>query len=163
MKVLIRGKSISLNLIKSWLSLGSPAGFSSMDPEIDAIYARISEQDIIVAIAAGNEGTSSYGNMWGTDLNTTEHPDNSTISSPATYMNATSVASADNIGVMHSFLTVGENDIPYNEGIGLYVTMAEVLGGQEVEYVVIPGLGEAADFEGIDVEGKVALKQKQNY
>ena len=142
------------------LSLGSPAGFSSMDPEIDAIYARISEQDIIVAIAAGNEGTSSYGNMWGTDLNTTEHPDNSTISSPATYMNATSVASADNIGVMHSFLTVGENDIPYNEGIGLYVTMAEVLGGQEVEYVVIPGLGEAADFEGIDVEGKVALIQR---
>ena len=49
--------------------------------EIDAIYQRIADSDIIVDIAAGNEGTSSYDNMWGTDLNLSAHPDNATISS----------------------------------------------------------------------------------
>lgn len=142
------------------LSLGSPAGFSSVDPEIDAIYARIAEQDIIVAIAAGNEGTSAYDNMWGTNLNATEHPDNSTVSSPATYMNATAVASADNTGVMRAYFTVGGERVAYNDGVDLYVTMAQILGGESVEYVVIPGLGEAADFEGIDVSGKIALIQR---
>ena len=64
------------------LSLGSTAGFTSSNTELDLIYQRIASQDIIVAVAAGNDGTSAANNLWGTNKNPTAHPDNATIGSP---------------------------------------------------------------------------------
>ncbi|MBQ7871450.1 MAG: S8 family serine peptidase, partial [Oscillospiraceae bacterium] len=142
------------------LSLGSPAGFSSTDvDEVNAIYQRITQTDIIVDIAAGNEGTSSYGNRWGTNQNPTEHIDNATISSPSTYANAMAVASVDNAYSLSSYFTLGEEIIAYNDGHGLYVEFSS-LTGTPVEYVMVPGLGEEYQYEDIDVTGKVAVVQR---
>ena len=142
------------------LSLGSTAGFTSANNELDLIYERIASQDIIVAIAAGNDGTSAYQNMWGTDLNTTENVDNATINSPSTYANATAVASANNAKGMSDYFTYGTTKVAYTESRGLNVTFNTLAALGELEFVVVPGLGEAADFEGLDVTGKVALVQR---
>ncbi len=142
------------------MSLGTAAGFSSEDPELDAIYARIAQQDVIVTVAAGNEGPSSYDNLWGNNKNATEHPENGTVGSPATYVNTTVVASVDNQIVMHECMDVNGQKYMYNDAMGLEVTMAEIFAGQTLEYVMIPGLGEMSDYEGLDVFGKVAVVQR---
>ena len=138
------------------MSLGSPAGFSSEDPELDAIYGRVEHFDTILAISAGNETQSSYSNIWGTDQNPTKHPDSSVVGSPSTWGGAISVASAENDHVYSTYFTVDGEGYGYNDAIGLYVDFRS-LAGQELEYVMVPGLGEAADFEGLDVAGKIAV------
>ncbi len=143
------------------LSLGSTAGFSSADNELDLIYERIASQDVIVAIAGGNDGTSAYMNQWGTDLNTTANPDNATINSPSIYANVTSVASANNAESLSDFFTYnGGSKAAYTESRGLYVAFTSLADLGELEYVVVPGLGEAADYEGLDLTGKIALVKR---
>ena len=56
----------------------------------------------------------------------------------------------------HTFFTLGEKTYGYYDALGLNVDFRS-LAGQDLEYVMIPGLGEAADFEGLDVEGKIAV------
>ena len=138
------------------MSLGATSGFSSEDPEIDAIYSRVEYFDTVLAISAGNETQSSYGNMWGTDQNTTAHPDSAVVSSPSTWGGAFSIASAENTHVVSTFFTLGEEGYGYYDALGLNVEFRS-LAGQEMEYVMVPGLGEAADFEGLDVAGKIAV------
>ena len=138
------------------MSLGATSGFSSEDPEIDAIYSRVEYFDTVLAISAGNETQSSYGNMWGTDQNSTAHPDSAVVSSPSTWGGAFSVASAENTHVVSTYFTLGEETYGYYDALGLNVAFRS-LAGQELEYVMIPGLGEAADFEGLDVAGKIAV------
>ena len=145
------------------LSLGSPAGFSSENEEVDAVFARIAEQDIVVCISAGNEGTSAYGNMWGTDLNTSDNPDNGTLDSPGAYANATTVASVDNAVVMTPYFSVGAEKIFYMDPYLYTVALPDIieLYGDTYEYVIIDGVGEEADFydeEGNSlVDGKIAI------
>ena len=145
------------------LSLGSAAGFSSSDTEIDLIYARLAEQDIIATISAGNEGTSSDENMWGTDLNRTQNPDNATVGQPGTYVNATTIASAENAVVMTSYLTAADTQIFYTDPYQYYYALGD-MAGEELEYYVIDGLGYETDFYGSDgmslVEGKVAVVRR---
>ena len=138
------------------MSLGAPSGFSSEDPELDAIYGRVEYFDTILAISAGNETQSSYSNIWGTDQNPTEHPDSSVVGSPSTWGGAISVASAENSHVFSTYFTLNGEGYGYTDALGLYVDFRS-LAGQELEYVMIPGLGEAADFEGLDVAGKIAV------
>ena len=142
------------------LSLGSTAGFSSADNELDLIYERIASQDIVVAIAGGNDNTSSYQNMWGTNQNPTAHPDNATINSPAIYANATAVGSANNANGMSAYFAYGDTKVAYTESRGLNVTFDALAALGELEFVVVPGLGEAGDYEGLDVTGKVALVKR---
>ena len=138
------------------MSLGATSGFSSEDPEIDAIYGRVEYFDTILTISAGNETQSSYGNTWGTDQNPTTHPDSAVVSSPSTWGGALSIASAENTHVVSTYFTVGEQGYGYYDALGLNVEFRS-LAGQELEYVMVPGLGEAADFEGLDVAGKIAV------
>ena len=142
------------------LSLGSTAGFSSADNELDLIYERIASQDIVVAIAAGNDNTSSYQNLWGTDKNPTAHPDNATINSPAIYANATAVASANNAQGMSAYFAYGDTKVAYTESRGLNVTFSSLASRGELQFVVVPGLGEAGDYAGLDVAGKVVLVKR---
>ena len=142
------------------LSLGSDAGFSSADNELDLIYERIAAQDIVVAIAGGNSRTSSSQNMWGTDLNPTAHPDNATINSPSIYANATSVASANNMYALSAYFAYGETKVGYTESKGLNVTFDSLASMGELEFVVVPGLGKAEDYADLNVAGKVVLVQR---
>ena len=138
------------------MSLGATSGFSSEDPEIDRIYGRVEYFDTVLAISAGNETQSSYGNMWGTEQNPTTHPDSAVVSSPSTWGGALSIASAENSHVYVTNFTVDNDVHAYYDALGLNVTFRS-LAGQELEYVMIPGLGAAADFEGLDVAGKIAV------
>ena len=145
------------------LSLGAPAGFTSENPEIDAVYERIANQDMVVCISAGNEGTSSYDNMWGTNMNTTSNPDVSAVGSPGTYANVTTIASVDNAVVMTPYFSVGEKSVFYMDPYEYMIGMPEIIEwyGNEYEYVIIDGLGAEEDFydeEGNSlVEGKIAV------
>ena len=80
------------------MSLGSKSGFSSEGEYIDEIFARVAETGTILAIASGNDGTSGDGNNWNMGLSLAENPDNGTVGSPGTYVNALTVANADCTG-----------------------------------------------------------------
>ena len=157
-------------------SLGSPAGFATSDTEIDLIYERLAAQNIIATFSAGNEGTSAYGNMWGTDLNRTQNPDNATVGSPSTYANTFSIASAENSAVMTDYFTLADGTkvffqdsveaIYANAGYEQYLGAVSLLSlaDQTLEYVIIDGLGEAENFYDADgnslVEGKIAVVKR---
>lgn len=141
------------------MSLGSPAGFTSDADFIDEIYGRVSDTNTILAVAAGNSASAGQGNMWGTDTNLTSNPDNSTVSSPATYVNATSVASVDNAAVKSYYIEANGKKIGYSEGAnGANAPMVATLGGNEYEYAIVPNLGQSlSDFTDVNVEGKIAV------
>ena len=150
-------------------SLGSPRGFTSSNSEIDLIYERLASQDIVATFSAGNEGTSSYQNTWGTDLNRTQNPDNSTIGSPSTWPNTLSIASAENSEVMTDYFSLADGTkVFFQDSIeALYAAAGyaeyawavslKTLADVEYEYVLVPGLGSAEDLASVDVEGKIAV------
>ena len=153
------------------MSLGSPAGFSNSGIEvINEVFESITQTDLIVDVAAGNEGTSSYGSLYGTNLQTTDHIDNATISSPSTYANALSIASVNNNYVAAEYFTLADGTRvfyqPSVEYLYEYTTVGfiETFGGQELEYVIVPNLGSPEDFydengESI-VAGKIAVVRR---
>ena len=146
------------------MSLGSPAGFSSEDAYADGIYAKILESDMIVAIAAGNEGdTGDYETKYGYGMETTSNPDTGLVGSPGTLVGGTTVASAENNVLKINYFTVGDTKIPYNDvnnAYGYSTGIAGTFGGQTLEYVMVPGTGAPEDYEGLDVTGKVAVVQR---
>ena len=153
------------------LSLGSACGFSeSSDEEIASVFRRISESDIIVDVAVGNEGNSSTITNWGYYLLPTTHIDNGSAASPATYPNCVAIASVDNLVVAADYFALADGtEIFYQYAIEyLYMqidyTMTNLAGMGDLEYVVIDGVGEVEDFydENGDslVEGKVALVKR---
>lgn len=134
------------------MSLGAPAGFTEDSVLVQEVFGRILEDDILLAIAAGNIPSTALGNSLGTDMNYTSDPDNGIVNSPSTYLGSTSVASMENTHVMMNYFRLGEHKIPF---VDVNFTFFDLLGTQE--YVVVPGYGRTEDYEGLDVEGKIAL------
>lgn len=147
-----------LNVDAVNMSLGSSAGFSSEDETVDAIFSQILESDMILSISAGNESSAAYGNAYGTNLNFASDPDNGIVGSPGTYVGATTVASAENTQTRMNYFTVGEAKIGYND-VSLY-SFALNYGGETMEYIMVPGLGDVTDYEGLDVSGKIAVVER---
>lgn len=151
-----------LNVDAVNMSLGSPAGFATssegdeLDLLSDYIFSQVEEHDMIAAIAAGNSYSASYGTPLGTDLDYASNPDNSIISSPATYPSATAVASVENAYMLNYYIQVGENKLPYTD----VATMSFLTMQGTWDYVMIPGVGESADFDGLDLYGKIAVIQR---
>jgi len=99
----------------------------------------------ISAIATGNSG-----------------PGRSTIGTPATARLGIAVGNTTNPEVMHDGevnITIG--DYKYSKKLNfMATTFGKELSTQlegEFELVAVPGVGKATDYNGIDVEGKVAL------
>ena len=143
---------ILMNIDVINMSLGAPAGFTEDSVLVQEVFGRILEDDILLAIAAGNIPSSALGNSLGTDLNYTSDPDNGIVNSPSTYLGATSVASMENTHVMMNYFSLGDNKIPF---VDVNYTFFDLEGTQE--YVVVPGYGRASDYEGLDLNGKIAL------
>ena len=142
------------------MSLGSPAGFTSDGAEFDEIYGRVDDTNTILAVAAGNSTTAGLGNLWGTDTNLTSNPDNSIVSSPATYVNATSVASVENLGIKGYYMEAAGSKFAYSDGSGNQAEFL-TLGGQSYEYAMVGNCGQTAeDFAAADVAGKIAVVQR---
>ena len=144
--------SILLNIDVINMSLGSPAGFTEDHVLIQEIFGRILDHDILLAVAAGNSSSSAYGNALGTNLNYTSDPDIGLVTSPGTYISCTTVASVENTHVMMNYFNVGETKIPF---VDVNFTFFKLEG--PTEYVVVPGYGRAEDYEGLDLQGKIAL------
>ncbi len=154
------------------MSLGSPAGFTEYGDEDEeetdghltyyGVYTRAEEAGASLMIAAGNETSSTYYNPSGTQLSLAQYPDSAIVASPSTLAAAMSVASVDNVGYYKDHIQLADGSrFPYNDAgdantQSLY-NILETLGGQTLEYVPISGLGEEADFAGLDLTGKVAL------
>lgn len=140
------------------MSLGSSGGFGAEDAgtTLANYYNAVKTYGILLDVSAGNAYSSSYGGAQG-DYTSASDPDSGIIGSPGSYDASLAVASV-NANATNTF-AVGEQKIPYNDVSG-YEFAALLLDGKETatyEYVMIPGTGDKADYEGLDVTGKIAV------
>ena len=146
------------------MSLGTAAGFSREGDEekLWGVYDKIRAAGITLMVAASNSYSSAYGSEANGNLGLTSNPDTATVGSPGTYNGAMSVASIS--GTLTPYLLLGETIVYFDEannagGDELHFC-DNLLGGaesKEMEYVVIPGVGRSADYNGLDVSGKIVL------
>ena len=140
------------------LSLGMAAGFYDPEDQMLETLKLFIESDIQVLIASGNDTNNAYMNLWGLDMSLITNPDIGLAGTPSTYSAALAVASVDNDGYEQFYITVNGVDFGFEDTATATETVfLNQFRDQEVEYVVVPGVGAEEDYEGIDVTGKVAL------
>ena len=140
------------------LSLGMAAGFHDPEGQMLDTMSLFLETDIQVVIASGNDTNNAYMNLLGYDMSLITNPDIGLAGTPSTYSAALAVASVDNDGYEMYYITVNGVDYGFQDTATSATT--NFLGNYrdaELEYVVVPGVGELSDYEGLNVEGKVAL------
>ena len=170
------------------LSLGAAnpgfAGSHEVEPSdslyIDGLMERLTESGIVMCTSAGNSGNwadndLAYGMMYADEGGTY------TTSEPATYANAFSVASADNVGLVTDLKTsFGTTEFrmegvsggfnqpwisldPLSKGVTFECVFlgdpANLLNGQEQTDMTVYG-GSVGDY--VDVTGKVVLVARGN-
>ena len=140
------------------LSLGMAAGFTDGDLEMTATLAQFEKTDIQVVIAGGNDTNNAYMNRTGLDLSKTKDPDNGLVGTPATVSSALAVASAENDGADLLYFTVGDKRIGFSDSAVSDATNFFLNHkNQTLEFVSVGGVGNAGDYAGINVKGKVAV------
>ena len=136
------------------LSLGSP------DPDLEKIpykntITALNNAGIMVVASAGNDSNSFMGNGNYLDIDTSA-PDTHTVGEPSAFRDAFCVAAANNsVRRAPCFLIEGlDDEIPFSDtDIG---TLSDFLSDDVYEYVYC-GLGMFEDFDGKDLQGKIAL------
>lgn len=154
------------------MSLGSPAGFTDYGDENESeeehltycgVYTRAEKAGVNVLVAAGNETSSTNYNAHN-NLTYAEYPDNAIVASPSTLEASLSVASVDNVKSTSYYMLLGEEKLAYNNAVNSASStpydILDTMDGKTLEYVMVPGLGEEADYEGLDVTGKIAVVQR---
>lgn len=142
------------------LSLGSACGVEdAYNPAYDEMLENCVAAGVNLAMAAGNDYDAGYENAWG-GYNLVQNPDTGVVGSPSTWKRSLSVAANNNANKQGYYVEVGGNMFGYTENADNPVLISESVAGQTIEVVAIPGYGDVADFEGLDVEGKVALIQR---
>ena len=141
------------------MSLGSNAGFtSSTDAFINSIYELVGQTNTILSVSAGNSYTAGFDNNWGTDANLTSNPDNAVIGEPGVYSTSLSVASVENWKIQRYYIQVSDGyQMGFVETSATYGLPSVLTLEGEYGVVAVPGYGEEADYEGLDVTGKVVL------
>ncbi len=143
------------------MSLGSSCGFTTTNDGDDEgellndVYEKVNKSGISLICAASNDYSAGYGGVYGTNL--AENPDAGTVGSPSTYAAALSVASIN--GQKASYLLANKDtdnqsyvffeesrDINSNPFDFVKDLKAKFGGKTEFEYVVVPGVGLAADY-----------------
>ncbi|HFI0232125.1 TPA: S8 family serine peptidase [Streptococcus suis] len=143
------------------LSLGSAAG-SLIDASV-ALNRAIEDakkRGVSVVIAAGNDRV--WGDGQGNPL--VENPDYGLVASPAAAKDSIAVASFNNSHVVKDVFTIRgmENQPEFNNGKGTYTQpsgLPDFDASKEYDYVFV-GIGNPEDFQGKDLNGKVALIQR---
>ena len=138
------------------LSLGSAAGYYDPDGDMLDVMELFKASDIQVLIASGNDTNNAYMNSWGLNMSLVSNPDIGLAGTPSTYSAALAVASVDNDGYEQLYFTVDGTDHGFQD-TGVQTVFINAFRGQTLEYVVVPGVGTAADYEGLDVSGRIAL------
>ena len=150
------------------MSLGSICGFSTPegDEEVAKVFQNIAASGVMLSISAGNEYSSALGTRIGKGHALTQNPDYGTVASPSSYSEPLSVASVEKAAAIDScYLTVGDRKVAFNDtvedstasGVTASSKSFRSLAGQELSYVVVPNAGEKADYDGLNVQGKIAL------
>ena len=100
------------------ISIGSDGGFSgdAQDTLANAVNS-LESTGAVVNVAAGNSYSSAQGNLSGKNLPYVADPDSGTISSPASAMQATAVASAENELGRSYFTTTDGDQVFWQYGI----------------------------------------------
>lgn len=154
--------AIILNCDSVNLSLGSSNAGMTTNSTYQSLLDSLVETDTVVCISAGNNGywaensQSVAGTLYGDDVNF------HTGGSPGTYTNSFTVASVDNDGAIGNCFRVAGKDFVYNETdytnepFTSLDTSADG-SGTSLDYVFITGVGQAEDYTGIDVAGKVVF------
>lgn len=150
------------------MSLGSACGFSTPEGEegVAEVLENIASSGVMLSISAGNEYSAALGTRIGKGHALTQNPDYGTVASPSSYSQPLSIASVEKADSIDScYLTVGERKVAFNDTVE-DKTVENVKGdspsfrslaGKELEYVVVPNAGETKDYNGLSVEGKIAL------
>ena len=158
-------------------SIGSALDESG-DEDIITILNRLEDNDVIINVAAGNDGkgnwsgTGAYANFLTTQVET------GVLGSYATYDSTTVVAagvldsdsSAESVLSVNGTILTGYDQCVDRKSSSTTTTFTPqkpfhslIPSGEDavaLEYVVVPGLGESKDYQGIDVKGKIALIQR---
>lgn len=139
------------------MSLGTPCGNSYSTEKAAEIYSQVRDKGVNLVCAAGNDSYVGIMNIAGNNLPFASAPDYGVVASPSTYEYALSVASMENKTYTAVCLNF-ENKVfvEYAQTSNAY-PIGYILNGQTLEFVDIPNTGAPSDYEGIDVEGKVAL------
>ena len=152
------------------LSLGSDCGYIDYDSE-DAftkslldVFERTGESGVSLAVAAGNAYNAAYGDAFGGKA-LASNPDYGLVSEPSTYGESLSVAAVSNGVVNSPYVTVGGKDLAYQDSATISddenaKPFRSLSSRGPLEYVVVPNYGAEADYEGLDVQGKIALVQR---
>ena len=149
---------VRLNVDAANLSLGAAAGFTDPDDAMLETMNLFLESEIQVLIASGNDTNNAYMNMFGGDMSLITNPDIGLTGTPATYSAAMNVASANNNGEVMLYFTVDGVDHGFQDTSATKATsFVQNFMGQTLEYVMVPGIGDEAAYEGIDVTGKIAV------
>lgn len=147
------------------LSLGQGGGFTYVE-NYEAALDMCRQLGIQVVAACGNDSDARYGlNNTGENLGIpaalVSEPDSGFVTSPSTNPYALSVASAVRSRKEAStYVLCADQKLYYTDpNAGSSVQFNQVLQG-EYEYVMVPGAGTEADYEGLDVTGKLAVVQR---
>ena len=143
------------------LSLGSgSAGFSRVRSEFTDIMDSLTANGVVVCMSAGNSSDWASNSVNGFPYLYDNEISLQTDGSPGSFTNSLAVASVNNDGATGSFFTVGEYNVFYNETDYSNAALTTLAG--EHDYVILPAgvAGEIADYDGIDVTGKVVFVQR---
>ncbi len=116
-------------------------------------------------MAAGNDYDASMNNAWGSSdittgtwgmdgYNLVSNPDYGVVGSPSTWPASLSVASVKNSKTQGYYISVEGVNYGYTENADNPVKMRQALGGQTVEYVMVPGVGTVEDFAQVNVQAR---------
>lgn len=149
------------------MSLGTPSPGESTafsgEEYVNQVFDRLLKSDVVVSISAGNNGSwadaSSAGHNRAQDVNM------NMVGSPGSYTNALAVASAVNAGYRDSGFRVGKRTYFYSDAQGKETipslgTLDTGGKGTDYKYVFLESFGEEADYQSIDVKGKVVIVSK---
>ncbi|MDW8709122.1 S8 family serine peptidase [Streptococcus suis] len=141
------------------LSLGGANGsVVNMNENVTAAIEAARRAGVSVVIAAGNDGTFGSGHS----NPSADYPDYGLVGTPSTARDAISVASYNNTTVGSKVINIIglENNADLNYGKSSFdnpeKSSVPFEIGKEYEYVYA-GIGQASDFDGLDLTGKLAL------
>lgn len=152
--ILLDADAINLSLGSS--SAGESKEYAAGEQYINEIFNGLTNTDTVVSISAGNSSYWSENSTYGANLTGDVNMD--TAGSPGSYTNAFTVASANNSGYTGYCVQAGDANVFYADAASTkFCTLDKTGKGTDYEYVFFDSYGEADDYNGVDVSGKIAV------
>ncbi|MCM1226532.1 MAG: S8 family serine peptidase [Clostridium sp.] len=133
-------------------SYGEPYTSVSSAPYEEEAISNLCLSGTVFCAASGNAGKIDY-----IGKDSLKNTDYATGGTPEGISSALSVGSAANIVFEANIITVGGKNYKIDPGSS---SIIDALGNSELEMEYIPNMGNTEDFEGIDLNGKIALIER---